>query len=57
MSETEFENQNVIVKSIWTKVLVDELKTREGVFCTEIAPYEDSEIKTSGPAIVLTVID
>ncbi|OPZ78657.1 MAG: hypothetical protein BWY78_00465 [Alphaproteobacteria bacterium ADurb.Bin438] len=57
MSKIDVQDQNVIVKKIWTRILVDELKSREGVSCTEIAPYDCLETKISGPAIIITVID
>jgi len=45
------------LKSVSTKDLVEELKTREGVETAIAEPYADLEIKVNGPAIVLTVID
>ena len=37
--------------------LVEELQRREGVDTTIVEPYVDTEVKASGPAIVLVVID
>ena len=45
------------LKSITTKCLVEELKTREGVNPYTVAPYEDLTVKTNGPSVVLVVID
>lgn len=45
------------LKSYSTKDLVDELKNREGVEVSSIAPYMNANYTVEGPAIVLTVID
>lgn len=45
------------LKEVSTKDLVEELKTREGVEATIAEPYKDSEVRVSGPAIILVVID
>lgn len=40
-----------------TKDLVSELQRREGIESTIAEPYQDVEVKASGPAIVLVVMD
>lgn len=45
------------LKTYSTKDLVDELKNREGVEVSSIAPYMNVNYTVEGPAIVLTVID
>ena len=40
-----------------TKELVEELQRRDGVETTIAEPYQDTEIKVNGPAVVLVVID
>lgn len=45
------------LKSYSTKDLVDELKKREGVEVSSIAPHMNINYTVAGPAIVLTVID
>ncbi len=45
------------IKSIPTSVLVEELKTREGVETTIAEPYEEVTVSANGPAIILKVID
>ena len=37
--------------------LVKELKTREGIKFTIVEPCMDVEVKISGPAIVIEVVD
>nr|DAY01774.1 MAG TPA: hypothetical protein [Caudoviricetes sp.] len=37
--------------------LVAELKTREGVDCAMVEPYQQETLDVEGPAIILTVID
>lgn len=39
------------------KELVNELRHRAGVETTTAEPYQDAEIKVTGPAIVLVVVD
>lgn len=49
--------RNMDISNLPTRDLVEELQRRNGVK-TEIAePYQDVEVKVSGPAIVLVVID
>ncbi|MCI8387121.1 MAG: BC1881 family protein [Clostridiales bacterium] len=50
-------NDSELIKKIPTCVLFEELKTREGVDAYYIAPYDEVEVKASGPATVLVVID
>lgn len=45
------------LKEYSTRDLVEELKIRNGVDVTTVAPYQDVDVKVNGPAIVLTVID
>lgn len=45
------------LSKVTTKALVEELQNREGVKTTIAKPYQDVRIKTSGPAIVMVVID
>lgn len=42
---------------ISTKKLVEELSEREGVKKHIIEPHKDKELKFSGPAIILEIID
>lgn len=47
-----------ILRQTTTKDLVDELKTRTGVYAVDIPPHEKTQLaEFEGPAIVLTVID
>ena len=46
-----------VLKQCETCELVEELKKREGVTAHWAEPYEDKEIKVTGPAQVLIVID
>lgn len=45
------------LKNIPTSVLVEEISKRKGVEKTIAEPYQDVEVKASGPAIILTIID
>lgn len=45
------------LEDIKTCDLVDELKRREGVDSYLAEPHKDFELKLSGPAVVLVVID
>lgn len=45
------------IRSISTKKLVEELQNREGVKLTEVPPYEEKNITTVGPSIIIEVID
>lgn len=45
------------IGKISTEVLVDELRTREGVETTMANPYEDRTITVNGPATILVIID
>lgn len=45
------------LKNVPTAQLVAELSDREGVETTIAEPYQDTEVKVNGPAIVLVVID
>ena len=47
----------VMLSQIPTKDLVDELRRREGVETTMAQPYEDTEARVNGPAIILVVTD
>lgn len=40
-----------------TKDLVEELRRREGVEASTLAPNVEATVKASGPAIVLVIID
>ena len=40
-----------------TKEIVEELRCREGVSITEVPPYQEINIKTVGPSIIIEVID
>lgn len=46
-----------ILSSIPTKFLFEELSTREGVELKTVEPYQDLELKITGPAGVFIVID
>ena len=45
------------LKNNTTEELVTELRKREGVETTVADPYQDVEVKASGPAIILVVTD
>ncbi|MBU3208703.1 BC1881 family protein [Clostridium algidicarnis] len=45
------------IKDFSTKELVEELIKREGIEITIVGYCEEKEIKASGPAIVIKVID
>lgn len=46
-----------ILKTIPTYKLVEELKSREGVYTTIVEPHTDKDMTICGPAIVFVVID
>lgn len=58
-------NRAVNLKSVSTRDLLEELKSREGVEAIKVSPYEDytieveldDDINGSGPAIILVVTD
>ena len=45
------------LEEVPTAQLVAELSNREGVEATIAEPYQESDVKVNGPAIVLVVID
>ena len=59
------ESQSVNLKSVSTRDLVEELKTREGVETVEVDPYDeyaveveiDTDHRGTGPAIIMIVTD
>ncbi len=51
------ENKEKELMNFKTCELVAELKTREGVDCTMVEPYQQETLDVEGPAIILTVID
>ena len=40
-----------------TEALVAELRVREGVKWTDVAPYKEQSVSCTGPAIILVVVD
>ena len=39
------------------RILVEELKKREGVRIEYAEPYQDKKISVNGPAVILVIID
>lgn len=48
---------DISLKEVPTKCLVDELRNREGVQTDVAEPYADVIVQANGPAIILTIID
>jgi len=42
---------------VTTKDLVNELRKREGVDTSIVAPYAELTVKAEGPAVVMVIID
>lgn len=46
-----------LLNQVPTEVLVEELRTREGVSAMDVEPHYTKYVEVDGPAIVLVVID
>lgn len=53
----EVSRLEINISEIPTKILVEELKKREGVEVTIAEPYEEVRATANGPAIILVVTD